>query len=49
MERRIDPRGQTFRNPIIINLDPDEVTLVEEPALVRDLIPINDTPDGSDE
>ena len=47
-QRRMDPRGRTFRNPIIINLDPDEVTLVEELAVVQNLVPINDTPDGSD-
>ena len=49
LERKLDPRGRTFGNPVLIDLDPDEVTLVEEPALVRDLISINDTPDGSDE
>ena len=30
LERMLDPQGRTFRNPILINLDPDEVTLVEE-------------------
>ena len=49
VERMLDLQGQTFGNPILINSDPDEVTLVEEPALVRDLIPINENPDGLDE
>ena len=30
VERMLDPRGRTFGNPILINLDPDEVTLVDE-------------------
>ena len=30
LERMLDPRGRTFGNPILIDLDPDEVTLVEQ-------------------
>ena len=30
IERRLDPRGQTFSNLILIDLDLDEVTLVDE-------------------
>ena len=47
LERQLDHRGRTFGNPIIIDLDEDEVTLVEGPGVVQDLIPINNTPDGS--
>ena len=49
LERRMDLWGQTFGNPIVIDLDLDEVMLVEGPGVVHDLIPINDTLDGSDE
>ena len=35
IERMLDPRGQTFGNPILVDLDPEEqesdvVTLVEQ-------------------
>ena len=30
IERMLDPWGRTFGNPILIDLDLDEVTLVEE-------------------
>ena len=30
IERMMDPQGRTFGNPILIDLDPDEVTLVDE-------------------
>ena len=30
VERMLDPWGRTFGNPILIDLDLDEVTLVEE-------------------
>ena len=44
--RRLDPKGRTLGNLIII--EDDEVTLVEAPRVVRELIPINDTDDGLD-
>ena len=44
----MDPRGQTIGNPIVIEVDNDEVTLVDAPGMVYTLIPINDEPDGSD-
>ena len=46
LERRMDPMGRTMGNPILI--EDDEVTLVEALGVVRELIPINDTDDGSD-
>ena len=46
LERRMDPRGRTFGNLIVIDLDADEVMLVEGPGIIQELIPINDTPDG---
>ena len=48
VERRMDLVGQMIGNPILIEDDEDEVTLVEAPGVVRQLIPINDTDDGSD-
>ena len=30
IEKMLDPQGRTFGNPILIDLDPDEVTLVDE-------------------
>ena len=47
VERRMDPVGRTMGNPILIEDDKDEVTLVDAPGVVRELIPI-DTDDGSD-
>ena len=38
LERRMDPRGRTFGNWIIIEDNPDEVTLVKGPRVVRELI-----------
>ena len=48
VERRMDPVGRTMGNPILIEDDEDEVTLVEAPGVIQQLIPINDTDDGSD-
>ena len=44
----MDPVGRMFGNPILIDLDEDEVTLVEGPGVVQELIPINDELDGLD-
>ena len=49
LERRMDPRGKTLGNPIIIDLDEDEMMLVKGLGVMRQLIPINDTLDGLDE
>ena len=46
LERRMDPVGRTMGNPILI--EDDEVKLVEALGIVRTLVPINDTDDGSD-
>ena len=47
-ERRMDPVGRTIGNPILIEDDVDEVTLVDALGVVRELTPINDTDDSSD-
>ena len=46
LERRMDPVGRTMGNLILI--EDDEATLVKALGVVRELIPINNTDDGSD-
>ena len=41
LERRMDPRGQTLENPIVIESD-NEVTFLEGPRVVRELIHLDD-------